>query len=158
MTMNLLNFRYNEFSQNGEDGVIKQVFSLLNITEGYVCEFGAADGIHLSNTYNIYRDNRAFTPILIESKDDLLPAISSNLSEVSQKHIIHAEVDADASNPSSLDNLLLGLKIPDLSEKFRLLSIDVDGPDYGIWEGFVKFRPDLVIIEVESNRWGFHNN
>ena len=55
----------NIISQNGEDGVIEQLFSDLNITDGIVVEFGAWDGVYLSNIFNLWK-NKGFKALLIE--------------------------------------------------------------------------------------------
>ena len=54
---------YNEFkkdnhSQNGEDGIIEELLNRLQIKSGWVCEFGAWDGIHLSNTFNLVKTKK----------------------------------------------------------------------------------------------------
>lgn len=46
----MLNFKRNIYSQNGEDGIIEEIFRRLKITNGKACEFGASDGYWLSNT------------------------------------------------------------------------------------------------------------
>ena len=55
--MTYLEFRHNVYSANGEDGIIKKIFSDLNITEGIVCEFGAANGLDDSNTAALWQQN-----------------------------------------------------------------------------------------------------
>ncbi len=40
----------NKYSQNGEDGILQDVFQKLNITNGKCCEFGSHDGYFCSNT------------------------------------------------------------------------------------------------------------
>jgi|6_EtaG_2_1085325.scaffolds.fasta_scaffold08071_4 hypothetical protein len=155
--MDLLNYRCNVHSQNGEDGVIEKLFEILQINSGYVCEFGAYDGVHLSNTYNIFKHNKNFTPILIEGKKDACENINKNLKDIENKIIINEFVSADSQSPSSLDNLLTNLNIPELQTDFKLLSIDVDGIDYEIWKNFKKFRPDVVIIEINSS-YGLHED
>ena len=55
--INLNNFRKNNYSQNGEDGIIKEIIKRLkldkNPNNNWCVEFGAWDGIYLSNTYNL---------------------------------------------------------------------------------------------------------
>jgi hypothetical protein len=48
--MGILDFKSNTYSQNGEDGILQEVFKRLNITKGNACEFGSADGYFCSNT------------------------------------------------------------------------------------------------------------
>jgi hypothetical protein len=43
-----------------------------------------------------------------------------------------------------LDSLLMNTPLP---EDFDLLSIDVDGNDYWLWEGLRSYAPKVVIIE-----------
>ena len=49
MKNNLNNYKYNKYSQNGEDGLIEEIFRRLDILDYenfWVVEFGAWDGIH----------------------------------------------------------------------------------------------------------------
>jgi len=138
-------------SQNGEDGIIKKLFEIFCIREGYLCEFGSGEGIGLSNTFKIYNTARSFTPILIEADLDLYEKSLNKLKHYEPKIILNKRVSPDPESSDSLDNILLSLNIPDLKQHLRLLSIDVDGPDLQIWESFNNFRPDIVIIEVDSN-------
>ena len=49
-----LKYRKNYFSQNGEDGILAKLLKDLKIKNNITaCEFGAWDGKHYSNTYNL---------------------------------------------------------------------------------------------------------
>ena len=151
--MELAAYRRNVYSQNGEDGVIAKIFDVLNITGGYVCEFGAWDGIHLSNTHYLYRDNppgMSYIPILIESDADRFAELKLNLKNIEKKYISNTLVNKDSAHPDCLNKVLEKFNIPDLQENFSLLSIDVDGPDYEIWKGFTEYKPKVVIIETSQ--------
>ena len=51
----LINYRANRHSQNGEDGVLNEIFTRLGLMRkpGRAVEFGAWDGMHLSNTFDL---------------------------------------------------------------------------------------------------------
>ena len=65
--MNIFYEQYNKniYSQNGEDGIIEELLHRLDISSGWVCEFGAWDGINLSNTFNLVK-NKNFSAVYIE--------------------------------------------------------------------------------------------
>lgn len=146
-----MNLFYNEFrsnvhSQNGEDGVIAEIIRRLDIDRGWVCEFGAWDGVHLSNTFNLLK-NKKFEGVFIEGDkkkySDLLETVKTHQNIVP----INAYVDhRDTAN--SLDNLLKKTSIP---EDYDILSIDIDSFDYQVWDSHRKYRPKIVIIEINSS-------
>ena len=49
----LLDYRRDVHSQYGEDGIVERVFDVVGETTRVCCEFGAWDGLHLSNTRNL---------------------------------------------------------------------------------------------------------
>ena len=54
-----INFKKNIYSQNGEDGILEEILKKLNIKKnGWCCEFGAWDGKHGSNTFNLVKNLR----------------------------------------------------------------------------------------------------
>ena len=139
----------NVYSQNGEDGIIEEVFKRLDINEGYLCEFGCLDGINLSNTYNLFKNNSNFKTILIEGNEQDYRKMADNFSDYLHVKTINNFVSSDPSSEFSLNNILTNIE--DLTqENFKFLSIDVDGPDYEIWKNFTAFKPSVVLIEVNS--------
>jgi hypothetical protein len=63
-------FSHNIHSQNGEDGIIQELLNRLNLknsSDRYCVEFGAWDGMHLSNTFALVEGG--WKAIYIEGKD-----------------------------------------------------------------------------------------
>ena len=61
----LLDYSSDTYSQGGEDGIIAKILSLLPETDGWCVEFGAWDGIHLSNVRKLILEKR-YRAVLIE--------------------------------------------------------------------------------------------
>ena len=137
----LHDFASNVYSQNGEDGIIAKVLEVINERSGWCVEFGAWDGIHLSNTCNLIK-NYGSAAVLIEGNPQRCQEIKQNFDS-SQKVIpINAFVGFEPEN--CLDSILKQTEIP---TNFDLLSIDIDGNDYHIWDSVQHYRPKVVVIE-----------
>lgn len=134
----ILDHRNNVFSQNGEDGVIEYILDKLNITSGTCCEFGAWDGKHLSNTFNLIK-NKEWKGLYIESDENKYKDLLETCKEYPNITPVQSFVTGE-----NLDDLILNNDFP---EDLDLLSIDVDSIDYEIWKGLSKVRPKVVIIE-----------
>ena len=143
-------YAYNIHSQNGEDGIIKKLFEILEIDHGYVCEFGACDGTYLSNTYNIYKNNSRFIPVLIEPDVKQFNDLQTSLADIKHKVALNLFVSPEKHSDHCLDKIFDRLDLKDFYEKFRLLSIDVDSCDYEIWQSLENYRPTVVVIEINS--------
>jgi hypothetical protein len=139
------NYAKNVHSQNGEDGIIEELLKRLDIHSGWVCEFGAWDGVYLSNAFNLVK--KGFNAVFIEGDstryNDLL-----NLAKKYQNIIpMNAWVDHNDTE-NSLDNLLQKTIIP---IDFDVLSIDIDSYDYQVWKSLQIYNPKIVIIEINSS-------
>lgn len=138
----LLAHRRSVTSQLGEDGIIEEIFSLLPPQEKRWCvEFGAGDGHYLSNTYNLIV-NHGWYSIQIEANLGRFLALTRLHSGNERVICLNQLITFEGSN--SLDSVLSRAPIP---KDFDLLSIDIDGNDYYIWESLQEYRPKVLIIE-----------
>jgi FkbM family methyltransferase len=138
----LLKYRKDVTSQCGEDGIIPQIFEIIGYGSKWCVEFGAWDGKHFSNTYNLIA-NGDWSGVLIEGSEkkfpDLVETYAGNPRAVCVRGIVQPQAGKD-----SLDDHLGRTPIP---KAFDLLSIDIDGNDYHVWDSLTEFRPRIVIIE-----------
>jgi len=147
MSSNIFYKKYggNVHSQNGEDGVTGELLRRLGITGGYVCEFGAWDGKHLSNTFHLIQ--QGFSGVFIEGDPEKYKDLLKTCVEYPKITPVLAYVDHVAGSPNTLDALLMKTDIP---IDFEVLSIDIDSYDYQVWKSVEVYKPKLVIIEIHS--------
>jgi hypothetical protein len=143
----LQRFRRNVYSQNGEDGVLREIFRRLERPIGWFCEFGAWDGRYGSNAYNLLL--RGWRGVMIEGDHHRFQRLRRLGDRYGDRlEVIEAMVSSNRSEPTALDKLLSRTRLP---SRFDMLSIDVDGYDYQIWESLEQYHPRVVIIEIDSS-------
>ena len=144
-------YSHNIHSQNGEDGIVSELLKRIDHvlqnpkTGGWVCEFGAWDGIYLSNALNLI-SNLGFSSVLIECDNAKFKELERNLSVYQNQFLLIEFILVEG--PNNLDGLLARSPIP---SDFDVLSIDIDGMDYYIWESLQNYRPKIVIIEFNPS-------
>jgi hypothetical protein len=131
----------NVTSQSGEDGILAEIFRRIGTAHKSCVEFGAWDGKYLSNTWSMWHD-QGWRAVLIEGNPERHEQLAGSLSEFPAVATLCAYVQPEGK--FGLDNLLAGTGI---EQDFDLLSIDVDGDDYQIWQGMEQFRPRVVVVE-----------
>lgn len=137
----LSDFKRNTYSQWGEDGIIEKIFSVMGTTSKIAVEFGAADGFAFSNTANLWTSDRSWTAYLIESNPDSFGRLVANVSNYPCIPI-HRSVGI-----SSTDCLEAILNAYNVKPEIDILSIDIDGNDYYIFQNLTALKPRLIICE-----------
>jgi hypothetical protein len=138
----LADYSRDDHSQGGEDGILERIFELLGVSEGWCVEFGAWDGIHLSNTRRLI-ESEGWHGVLIEADPAKFIELEANTAAFPGVVCRNAFVGFDP--PTDLDSILGETEIP---EDFDLLSIDIDGNDYYVWESVTRYRPKVVVVEI----------
>lgn len=129
------------FSQNGEDGIIQYIINKLEIPNKIFIEFGVETYIE-SNTRFLLINNE-WSGLILESDTDFVNFIKNDY--VFQKYDLQIEkVFITKDNINSVFKNYTNLK------DIGLLSIDIDGNDYWIWETITEIQPRIVICEYNA--------
>jgi hypothetical protein len=139
------------YSQGGDDGILEKLLSELNVDEGVIVEFGALDGITISGTYNIWRNNNKFKVLLIEPDPNAGLELLSMFGSRSNIEFMNCFVSPNKEDENSLDSLMDKSKFDINNKNLAIVLIDVDSFDYYIFDSIEKYKPFIFIIETNSN-------
>ena len=137
----LLEYSANRHSQSGEDGIIEKILELLDEPTRWCVEFGAWDGCYLSNTYDLIV-NKDYSAVMIERSPTKFGELAEKFRN--NPNVIPVNACVGFTESDGLDSILADTPVP---EDFDILSIDIDGNDFHVWNAVTKYRPRLVVIE-----------
>lgn len=137
----------NYYSQNGEDGIIEELLKELNIKSGIFCDLGASDGIISSNTYHLIK-NHNFRGIAIESDESNFLKLKKNYQLYPNVEVHQSKVQYDDIN----NDLNFWLQRSKTRTDLDVLSIDIDGDDYFVWQNLTISNPKIVLFEINAYR------
>jgi hypothetical protein len=136
--MKLLDYRSNEFSQHGEDGMIEKVWEWLGVKTGLCVEFGAWEGYKFSNTARLW--TRGWGAVLIEADEGKAKQLAQNVKPYPKVKAVQKRVGLDFGTRW---DRVEGAKDADF------VSIDIDGNDYWIFKESPA-GPKLYVVEYNT--------
>ncbi len=137
----LLQHAEDHHSQCGEDGILAKVLELLPERDRWCVEFGAWDGRHFSNTCHLAEEHDHHV-VFIEGDPAKVEVLKKNFQGNPKVHPLCRFVGWEGKE--KLDHILSETPIP---KNFDLLSVDIDGNDWHVWNALDDYRPKVVIIE-----------
>jgi len=140
--LKLSRYEYEVFSQSGEDGIIAEIFRRVGVTNKTFVEFGVEDGVQNNTRYLL---TAGWTGTWIEASKEHLVAIRERYAEKIKQgtlRLCHAFVTAE-----NIESLFEKSGVP---QEIDLLSIDIDGNDYWVWERIERYHPRVVVIEYNA--------
>jgi hypothetical protein len=127
------------FSQNGEDGIIAEIFRRIGTTDRYSVEIGVEDGREC-NTALLLHDE-GWSGVLVEGDPKRFKRLQRRFARHRGVRALNAYVDVE-----NVGALLADAGVP---ERFDLLSLDVDGNDWWLLRELLgRYRPRVVIAEI----------
>jgi hypothetical protein len=141
---------FSSYSQNGEDGIILLIFSVIGAKSKRVVEICAGDGIEC-NAANLII-NHGWSGLLFDGNADLIKQGKLFFEKPTGAHrlrrlpptLVHAWITTENVNNLISEN--------GFSDEIDLLSLDMDGVDYWIWKAIKCVSPRVVVLEY-NNRW-----
>jgi hypothetical protein len=132
---------FSVFSQWDEDGIIQYLISKIRIENETFIEFGV-ENYEESNTRFLLLNNHWRGLVLDASEPDI---------RYIQTDRIYWQFDLQAKQAwVTKDNINALLFEAAFSEDIGLLSIDINGNEYWIWEAVHAVKPRIVIVEYNS--------
>lgn len=132
------------FSDTDEDGILLYIFSLVGTTNRRLVDIGAASP-WASNTANLIR-NHAWTGLVVDaseqSVDDTRRFYEGDPDQIYPPDVVCSFV--------TMENVNRMLREHETTGEIDLLSIDIDGMDYWIWDAIEAVTPRVVVIEFQD--------
>jgi len=138
---NLLNNEFRVFSQWGEDGIIQKLIRHIDIGEKIFIEFGVENYTE-SNTRFLLTNNN-WSGLVIDGSQSNIDYIKRD--KIYWQYNLKAEcafITKENINQIFEKNGIKG--------DIGILSIDIDGNDYWVWEAITTVNPAIVIIEYNA--------
>ncbi|MCE5307158.1 MAG: hypothetical protein LLG20_05915 [Acidobacteriales bacterium] len=133
-------FEHRVFSQNGEDGIIMEIFRRIGTTDRSFVEFGASDGSE--NNTVLLLTVCGWRGVWMDGDSDAVELAGRRFAnEVNTGRLRIKRTFITAGN---IEGLFREMRVP---QEFDLLSVDIDRNDYYVWKGIKDFRPRVVVIE-----------
>jgi hypothetical protein len=132
------------FSQNGEDGVLAEIFSRIETTNRFFVEFGVSNGIECNTRFLM--EVLGWSGVYFEPVPEVFTRLSERFASRTDVLAIQAFL-----TPENASDLFAQAGVPPEPD---LLSIDIDGQDYWVWEVLEAYRPRVVVIEYNAKLVG----
>jgi mRNA-degrading endonuclease RelE of RelBE toxin-antitoxin system len=142
---------YRVFSQFEEDGKLLFIFSILGMTNKTFIEIGSDDGVN-SNSANLYF-NFGWNGLFIDGNSKSIKRGQKFFSKYPHPWFDKPQFICSMVKRENINDLIRSANI---EGEIGLLSIDIDGNDYWVWDAIDVVQPQVVIIETH-NEFGMNN-
>jgi hypothetical protein len=133
-------YGFRSFSQNDEDGILQEVFRRIGASSKTFVEFGVQDGLQNNTRLLLYQGWRG---LWIEADAKACRRMQRSFAaEIASGQL---QVRQSLVTAENIMDLIGAARLGDID----LLSIDIDGNDYWIWEA-ISLRPKVVVIEYNA--------
>ena len=150
----LLRYYSNKYSQVGQDGILEEIFRRLGLANsGLFVEFGAQDGVNLSNCRALFEIG--WEGVYIEGDHEKFISLVENYNETKIVCINEfvgtgKKNDGPLSKYRPLDEILRDYLTQDAIKSIDFINIDIDGLDLEVAMS-MNLQPKVILIEGGTN-------
>lgn len=140
--LHLEDFGFKGFSQNDEDGIIREIFRRIGTTNRRFVEFGTGSGDE-NNT--LFLACQGWSGLWIDGSEANCSRIQSMWSKaISDGQIVVRQALLCVENINAV------ISQAGFAGEVDLLCVDVDGNDYHLWSAIKVVKPRVVVIEYNG--------
>jgi hypothetical protein len=139
----LVQAEFRVFSQFGDDGIIQYIVSRLNLPEAErrFIEFGVENYREANTRFLLLNDN--WSGLVMDGSEHHVWCIRNE--QIYWRHDLTA-----LARFITRENINSVIEAAGFGERIGILSVDVDGNDYWIWEAITSVDPAVVIVEYNG--------
>jgi hypothetical protein len=138
---NIQDYEFQIFSQFGDDGIIRYLINNIKNIENKFIEFGVENYEEANTKFLLESFN--WEGLIIDSNNNYVSDIKKkNYYWRYNLNVANEFISKENINSIIIDN--------NFSGEIGILSIDIDGNDYWIWEEINAVNPSIVVIEYNA--------
>lgn len=133
---------FKAYSEGDQDGILQEIFRRISTTNRKFIEFGCGNGME-NNTLNLLISG--WSGVWIDSDPHNIQSVRSSHASAIEHGVLKAECQTVTA--ANVSQILLALCS---SREIDLLSIDIDGNDFWVWQALEELSPRVVVIEYNA--------
>jgi hypothetical protein len=138
----LNHYEHQVFSQNGEDGIIAEIFRRIGVKSRFFVELGVGNGLENNTAFLLFQ---GWAGRWIDGSPMVAQEIQSRFREplsTGSLKFLNSFITTE-----NVENLFHQLDVP---VEFDLLSLDIDRNTYHVWKALGRFHPRVVVMEYNA--------
>jgi hypothetical protein len=137
----LSDHEFKVYSQWGEDGIIQHLLNVVPVVRPVFVEFGVENYAEANTRFLLLNNN--WSGLIIDGSE-------ANMASVRNEPLYWRHTLKAVCGFVTRENINHLLRDNALSGEIGLLSIDIDGNDYWVWESIDVVNPAIVVIEYNA--------
>ncbi len=133
------------FSQTNEDGILLLMQAVLGRGNSRIVELGCGNALECNSTNLIV--NHGWTGWLLDGKDRNISTARKFFDRHPDTRVFPPTCTTGWLKRDNVNNMLADAGVPG---EVDVLSLDIDGMDYWIWEALTCTNPRIVVLEYQN--------